>query len=75
MDILGALSQPNSDQSRAICSRKGCEQTASWQIVWNNPKVHSPERRKIWTSCIEHRIFLEDFVRSRQFWIETLPMD
>ena len=34
------------DPDRAICSAKGCQADAVWDLQWNNPKIHTPERRK-----------------------------
>ena len=31
-----------------VCSAKGCQAVAVWDLQWNNPKLHTPERRKIW---------------------------
>lgn len=67
-----------SDSERAeavICSRRGCREAAVWALVWNNPKLHTPDRRKVWTACDEHRAYLEDFLRLRGFLRETLPLD
>ena len=53
MDLLGSLSQ-DAQPEYAKCSRKSCQQAAEFQLLWNNPKVHTPERRKIWLACSEH---------------------
>ena len=53
--------------SAATCSRKACRADASWQLLWNNPKIHTPEREKIWTACEEHRRSLSDFLDVRGF--------
>ena len=58
-----------------VCSRRGCRDTAVWALVWNNPKLHAPDRRKVWTACDEHRPYLEDFLRLRGFLRETLPFN
>ncbi|MEV6867221.1 hypothetical protein AB0M44_40295 [Streptosporangium subroseum] len=50
-----------------ICSAKGCQATAVYAVVWNNPKIHTPEREKIWTACEEHRRSLSDFLDVRGF--------
>ncbi|WP_306368121.1 hypothetical protein [Nocardiopsis sp. CC223A] len=66
------------DSERAetvICSRRDCRDAAVWALVWNNPKVHTPDRRKVWTACDEHRAYLENFLRLRGFLRETLPLD
>jgi hypothetical protein len=50
-----------------ICSARGCRATASYAVVWNNPKIHPPEREKIWVACEEHRQSLADFLAARSF--------
>ena len=72
MDLLGSLSgdaAPTGD----ICSRKGGTTEATHQILWNNPKIHTPQRRKIWLACDEHTAWLENYLKERQFWKQTLP--
>ncbi len=44
-------------------------------VVWNNPKVHTPTRRKVWAACDEHRDSLRTFVDLRGFLIEVIPME
>ncbi len=56
-----------------VCSAKGCRAPATWQLQWNNPKLHTPDRRKIWLACDEHRASLESFLGARQFLKETVP--
>ena len=58
--------------SEARCSRKGCRSAASWQLLWNNPKIHSPERRKVWLACEEHRTWLEEYLQTRGLWKQTV---
>jgi hypothetical protein len=50
-----------------ICSAKGCRAAASYAVVWNNPKIHPPEREKTWVACEEHRQALADFLDLRGF--------
>lgn len=50
-----------------LCSGKGCTRPAAWQLLWNNPKLHTPERRKIWLACEDHRQSLSDFLAARGF--------
>ena len=57
-----------------ICSAKGCREVARWALLWNNPKLHTPERRKTWTACEEHRESLSDFLTARGFLRETTPL-
>ncbi len=59
----------------AMCSRKACRSEAAWQLLWNNPKIHTPERRKTWLACGEHRGWLEDYLQTRGLWKQTLPLE
>ncbi len=52
---------------RDLCSAKGCAEAARWQLRWNNPKLHTPERRKVWLACEEHRESLSQFLAARRF--------
>lgn len=61
--------------TNAHCSRKDCRALATWALVWNNPKVHTPDRRKVWVACDEHRDYLVNFLNMRGFLRETVPMD
>lgn len=49
------------------CSAKGCAEPATWQLLWNNPKIHTPDRRKTWLACAEHRESLSEFLAARSF--------
>lgn len=55
------------------CSAKGCQQPARHQLRWNNPKIHTPERRKVWLACEDHRDSLGDFLGARGFLREVAP--
>jgi hypothetical protein len=57
----------------AVCSAKGCREVAAWSVVWNNPKLHSTDRRKVWLACDEHRQHLADFLDLRGFLIGVEP--
>ncbi|MCK0113761.1 hypothetical protein MWU75_16565 [Ornithinimicrobium sp. F0845] len=57
------------------CSARACRAEAAYAIVWNNPKLHTPERRKVWLACDDHREHLSSFVSLRGFLIEVLPVD
>ena len=56
-----------------ICSARGCRLPATWALRWNNPKIHTPDRRKTWLACDEHREHLEGFLSVRGFLRETEP--
>ena len=54
-----------------VCSAKGCRQPAAYDLGWNNPKIHLPERRKHWMACAEHRDSLGRFLSARGFLREV----
>jgi hypothetical protein len=56
------------------CSARGCSAAATWGLRWNNPRLHTPERRKVWLTCDEHRGHLEQFLGSRGFLRDTVPV-
>ncbi|WP_213455864.1 hypothetical protein [Rhizomonospora bruguierae] len=58
-----------------ICSAKGCRAPAAWALRWNNPKLHPPERRKVWLACPGHRESLGAFLSTRGFLREVAPAD
>lgn len=84
-DLLGSLSpnggSPKPAQDSAEhpevpqCSRRGCGRDAQWQLLWNNPKVHTPDRRKVWLACDDHREYLSDFLTQRDFLKATEPFN
>ena len=56
------------------CSAKGCRAPAAWELRWNNPRLHTPDRRKTWLACPEHREQLEAFLGARSFLRETVEI-
>lgn len=57
-----------------VCSARGCRAEATWGLLWNNPRLHTPERRKVWLACEEHRPHLEQFLGARDFLRGTVPV-
>jgi len=55
------------------CSAKGCRAPAAWQLRWNNPKLHTPQHRKTWLACDDHRESLSTFLDLRGFLREVAP--
>ncbi|MFK0194460.1 hypothetical protein [Kitasatospora sp. NPDC090308] len=55
------------------CSAKGCRDLATWSLRWNNPKLHTPDRRKTWLACDTHRDSLSRFLAVRGFLKDTEP--
>lgn len=62
------------DVETTICSARGCQEPASWVLVWNNPRLHTPDREKRWLACDEHRDHLADFLGRRGFLRRTDPL-
>jgi hypothetical protein len=58
-----------------VCSAKACRNTATWAHLWNNPKLHTPDRRKVWLACDDHRTSLGEFLSIRGFLVETVAAD
>ena len=57
------------------CSARSCRAAATWQLLWNNPRIHTPDRRKVWLACEEHKGSLSDFLGARGFLKDTVPHD
>jgi hypothetical protein len=64
---------PDGPEGPPPCSGKGCRRPAEWVLVWNNPKLHTPDRRKTWLACDEHREHLSRFLGVRGFLKEVVP--
>ncbi|HWJ85661.1 MAG TPA: hypothetical protein VNR62_09535 [Cellulomonas sp.] len=58
-----------------ICSAKGCRAEATVGLLWNNPKLHTTERRKVWLACDAHREHLSQFLDTRGFLRDVVPAD
>ena len=56
------------------CSARGCREPAAYALRWNNPKLHSAERRKTWLACAAHRASLAEFLEIRGFLREVEPV-
>lgn len=56
------------------CSARGCRAPAVWELRWNNPRLHTPDRRKTWLACSEHREQLADFLGARAFLREIVEI-
>ncbi len=58
-----------------VCSARRCRAHAVWALRWNNPRLHTPERRKTWVACDEHRNHLTEFLSLRGFLRDTVPLE
>jgi hypothetical protein len=56
------------------CSGKGCRADATFGLLWNNPKLHTPDKRKTWLACDDHLEWLTHFLAVRGFLKETVPV-
>lgn len=81
MDLRANLadSAPGDEPGAAFpalrCSAKGCRAEATWALRWNNPTLHTPERRKVWLACDEHEPTLREFLSMRGFHRDTVRPD
>lgn len=66
--------EPDTGPDRQLCSAKGCQADAVWVLLWNNPKLHTPDRRKQWLACDEHRESLATFLGARGFLKDVEPL-
>jgi hypothetical protein len=57
------------------CSARGCPTEAVWALRWNNPKLHTADRRKTWLACEQHRESLGSFLDARGFLREVEPTE
>lgn len=58
-----------------VCSAKGCRQGATRALLWNNPTLHTPGRRKVWLACATHESSLGEFLSLRGFLRDTIDVD
>ncbi|GHJ52764.1 hypothetical protein ABZ744_14375 [Micromonospora chersina] len=68
------MTTPAPPDEPLICSARGCRAPAIWELRWNNPRLHPPERRKTWLACAAHRGSLGDFLDARGFLREVVPV-
>jgi hypothetical protein len=61
--------------SPAICTAKGCQAAATWAVVWNNPRLHTPDREKVWVACGKHKQPLADYLAVRSFLKRVEPLE
>jgi hypothetical protein len=69
------MDRSNPDHHTVLCSAKGCRANAAYGLLWNNPKLHAPERRKTWLACESHADPLSDFLSKRGFLKDAVPVD
>ncbi|GAA2014895.1 hypothetical protein [Brevibacterium samyangense] len=57
-----------------VCSAKGCRHTAEFAMLWNNPRIHTPVRRKVWLACPDHREYLHEYLQIRSMLVADVPV-
>ena len=72
-DVLGL--QQHEPPGDPVCSARRCREHAVWALRWNNPRLHTAERRKTWLACDEHLGHLTEFLQLRGFLRDTVPLD
>jgi hypothetical protein len=55
------------DVAVTICSAKGCSLPARHQLIWNNRRLHTPDREKVWLACDDHLGSLSQHLDVRGF--------
>ena len=54
-----------------VCSAKDCRAPATHVVLWNNPKVHTPDREKPWHACDTHVSTLSEYLSVRGFLLRS----
>ncbi|MCS0498270.1 hypothetical protein [Protaetiibacter mangrovi] len=57
------------------CSAAGCTAAAVSRVNWRNPRIHGPERVKVWLACDAHRETLRDYLATRGFPVQVTDLD
>lgn len=57
------------------CSAAGCTSEALWRVNWRNPRIHTPDRVKVWLACDAHRATLGDYLSTRGFPVLVSALD
>jgi len=64
--VIGGLLGGSGDPGTR-CSSAGCDADATWRVNWRNPRIHGPERVKVWLACDAHRETLGQYLATRGF--------
>lgn len=73
MNPLDALGRGS--DAHVQCSAAGCDAAAAWRVNWRNPRIHSPDRVKVWLACDAHRVSLADYLGTRGFPVVVTALD
>jgi hypothetical protein len=70
--MAAAQHEPPSD---LVCSARACGAPAVWALRWNNPRLHTLDRRKTWLACAEHLSALSEHLQVRGFLREVVAAE
>lgn len=73
--MIGEYADRSPGGERLVCSAKGCGRVAEHALLWNNPRLHTLARRKVWLSCEGHREHLSDYLSVRGFLKAVIDVD
>lgn len=68
---LDALLGGQTEAPERQCSRRGCGNRAVVALLWNNPRIHTPDRRKTWLACADHEEWLTSYLTDRGLYRST----
>jgi hypothetical protein len=63
------------DDISTRCSSAGCSADATWRVNWRNPRIHTPDRVKVWLACDAHRTTLSEYLSTRGFPVVVTALD
>ena len=63
---------PGAETPTLRCSRTACTEEPEWKVVWRNPRIHGPERQKLWLACEEHRQYFEAYLSQKGFPVASV---
>jgi hypothetical protein len=64
-----------SQEAPVLCSSAGCTADAAWRVNWRNPRIHTPDRVKVWLACDAHCEPLSGYLSTRGFPVLVSALD
>lgn len=59
---------------RDLLGHGGCHGPETWEVVWNSPRLHTPDREKVWVACGKHMQPLPDNLTVRSYLKRVEPL-
>ena len=75
MSSLLDMLEGGTSEAAPRCSRAGCRERATAALRWRNPRIHSADRRKVWSACDAHVGYLRDYLAARDFPVEVVAYE